>query len=200
MKPAHNAMVRNILNVYSQATQDEILRGSQLYPLAHSIVVEWAEHHQRSIANVASIIAALSPQLPWERTLIIADDVLHGNVPSIGGVLHANLRKAEQIRDENLTNTLSVFKQGPKVACFSVNLAGDWNIVTVDTHAGQIACGDMLSSPRLGRWREYVPFADAYVDAARRVDLLPATLQAITWVTWKRLYPTIQKIRQRSRW
>ena len=193
-KPSHTAMVRNILAVYRSANTDDIERGSKWYPLAHGIVTEWADTFGRSIANVASVIAAISPQCEWNRNLVIADDLLHHNPPSIGGALQVNLRKAEQIRDENLPNTLTVFKVGCKVANFAANLAGDWtNAVTVDTHAAQIAAGSVALNLKVGTWKQYEPVARAYQDAARRVNLEPAILQAIVWVTWKRLYPAAQK-------
>ena len=193
-RPTTDAMVANIAGVFSQASADERSRGERWYPLAHAIVCEWADSYGRSIANVASIIAAISPQCEWSRNLIIADDVLAGRAPSIGGALQANLRNAERIRDERLPNTLTVFKVGCKVANFAVNLAGDYvNAVTVDTHAAQIAAGSPAANLRVGTWAQYEPVASAYKLAAGRLGIEPATLQAITWVTWKRLYTPERK-------
>lgn len=186
-------MIVNITAVYRAATLDEIQRGKLWYPLAHNIVVEWADTFERSIANVACIVAALSPQLEWSRNLIVADDVLHGNVPSIGGYIRDNLRKAERIRDDRATDTVGYFKQGCKVRSFAANLAGNFEVVTVDTHAGQIAAGNPSANVRVDIWRKYEPVASAYVETAKRLKLLPAELQAITWLTWKRLYSAERK-------
>lgn len=200
VKLTHAEMVTNIIAVYRQATQDERIRGAEWYPMAHDIVLEWADTFGRSIANVACVIAALSPQVEWSRNLIIADDVLHGNVPSIGSYIRSNLRKAERIRDDNATDTTDYFLQGCKVRSFAANLAGNFDVVTVDTHAGQIAANNPAANVRVDTWKRYEPVASAYMDAAKRLKLQPATLQAITWLTWKRLYPAGDKRQIRKRW
>ena len=181
------AMRANVAHVYSLATADDVARGEQWYPLAHGIVTEWADTFGRSLANVACVIAALSPQNYWHRNLIQADDVLHGLDVSIRGI-EANIRKARAIYRDNATDTLPYFPTGYKVRAFACNLAGDSNIVTVDTHALQILAGNPIARLRVRSWTAYAEYASAYVDVAQRVKLAPATLQAITWVTWKRLY------------
>lgn len=185
IRPQH--MRDNIAHVYSLATREDIARGSQWYPLAHNIVTEWADTFGRSIANVACIVSALSPQNEWSRNLLQASDILQGNAPAIGGIL-ANIRKAQAIRDDNATDTLAYFPTGFKVRAFACNLAGDSAIVTVDTHALQIAASDPIARLTIRSWSQYADIAGAYVDTARKLGLEPATLQAITWVTWKRLY------------
>lgn len=199
--PTHSAMVANIGHVLSLATDSERIDGANWYPSAHAIVVEWAEFHGRSIANVACIVAALSPQMEWSRNLIIAEDVLRGLSPSIGGSILSFVRIAERIRDERATDTEHYFKQGCKVRSFAANLAGNWDIVTVDTHGAQIAAGSPLANVRVDTWKRYEPVARAYVEASTRARLEPATLQATVWLTWKRLYPADRKrvIRRRTK-
>jgi hypothetical protein len=189
-------MIAHILRVYRLATQDEIARGMQWYPLVHNIIVNWAETFGRSIANVACIVAALSPQLRWDRNLIIAADALRGRKSSIGGVLPTNLRKAIAIRDDYATDMAGYFIHGCKVRCFAANLAGNFDTVTADTHATQIAAGDVRNTLRVDTWKRYEPVANAFVTAARRGKLKPAEIQAITWITWKRLYPHKQNQRR----
>lgn len=193
-------MVQNIAHVYSLATDSERLDGAAWYPNAHSIVVEWADFYGRSIANVACIVAALSPQVEWSRNLIIAEDILRGWQPSIGGSILRFVRTAERIRDERATDTEHYFAQGCKVRSFAANLAGNWQIVTVDTHGAQIAAGDPAANLRVDTWKRYEPVARAYVDAATRIRIEPATLQATVWLAWKRLYPASRKRNIRRRW
>lgn len=198
--PSHFAMVTNITSIYLLATALDIDVGSHWYLRAYSLVLEWADTFNRPIANVACVIAALSPQLEWNRNLIIADDLLHGHPPSIGGAIRRNIRLAERIRDDRATDTANYFKQGCKVRSFAVNLAGNFDIVTVDTHSAQIAAGSPLANLRVDTWKKYQPVHDAYVNAARLARLQPAILQAIVWCAWKRLYPQGKKIHLRSRW
>lgn len=193
-------MSRNILQVYAEATSSERADGLSWYPRAHAIVCEWANHYERSIASVACVIAAISPQVSWERNLVIADDVLSGRPPSIGGVLRVNLAKAERVRDERLSNLLSIFPGGPKVNNFAVNLAGDYrSAVTVDAHAAQLALGDVLFTKGLP-WAPYACVAAAYFGAAERAGIDPAHLQAVCWLVWKRMHPPAAKREVRRKW
>lgn len=203
-RPTTADMVRNITHAYSLATRADVLAGLDWYPKAHAIICEWADHHGRSIANVACIVAALSPQCEWTRNLIIAEDILQGLAPSIGGTITAFLRIAERIREDRVGDTATYFKQGCKVRCFAANLAGNYDIVTVDTHGAQVAAGSPASNLRVDTWKRYEPVAEAYTLAAQRISpvtrgrkhIEPAFLQAITWLTWKRLYPHKQNQRR----
>lgn len=196
--PSADVMAVNIANVYSLAIADDIAKGSQWYPLAHDIVVEWADTFDRSIANVACIVAAMSPQNLWSYNLIQADDILHGRPLSVGGLLACE-RKARAIADDHATDTIGYFPQGYKVRSFACNLAGDSNIVTVDTHALQVAMGDVRSTVTMRSWEQYAHVASAYTRAATVAGIAPATLQAITWVAWKRIYSPERKRALRSK-
>lgn len=200
-------IVRNLLKVYRKASAIDLEQGIDWYPTAQGIVCEWASHYRYSVDTVACVTAALSPQLEWTRNLVIADDVLAGRNPSIGGVLHSNLRKAEVLRDTDYraeSQTIAIrmikaFPGGPKVNSFAHNLAGDSLVVTVDTHAAQAGLNDPLANVRLP-WTPYRIFAECYAVAARKVDRQPAEFQAIVWHTWKRLYPRVWKIQNRTQW
>lgn len=200
-------IIRNLLKLYRQAEQADIAAGVDWYPKAQAIVREWASHYRYSVDTTACVVSALSPQLEWSRNLVIADDVLAGRAPSIGGVLHSNLRKAERLREEDWkTERLSVgarmleqFPGGPKVNSFAHNLSGDLSVVTVDTHAAQAGLNDPLSTTRLA-WTQYRIFAQCYADAAVKVGRQPAEFQAIIWLAWKRLYSRTWKQQNRRQW
>lgn len=192
-------MSENLIRLYHEARPAEITSGLQWYPTAHNIVIEWADTYQLSIATVASVIAAISPQVSWSRNLIIAKDILAGDPPSIGGAIGANVEKAKRIREDHATNIVDYFPTGPKVASFAANLMGDWNVVTVDTHASQAALLNPLATPRL-TIPAYAAFATAYQQAAKSLGMLPAHLQAIIWVHWKYRHPTDVKRLSRRKW
>lgn len=196
MLPHLGTMVANLRRVYRQATPAERLIGADWYPSARRIVAEWSATYALSVETVASVIAAVSPQCPWERNLIIADDILAQRPPSIGAI-RLNVAKAQRLRDwptpERLAERMAaVFPTGPKVTCFAANLAGDDRLVTVDTHASQAAIGDPTISLGL-RPKPYTIIASAYEVAARKEHIPPAAFQAIVWVTWKRLFPGAKK-------
>lgn len=193
-------MIANLLTLYrTHALPADIQQGSYWYPAAQHIVREWAKTYTVSTSTVACVIAALSPQLEWAHNLIIADDVLAGRNPSIGGVIQSNLAKARHILADQADSTFPYFSQGPKVASFAENLKGNMDFVTVDTHALQAALGDARATYSLP-WRPYTVFAECYARAAQTVDLSPAMFQAIIWCVWKRLYPRTKKILLRKQW
>lgn len=193
-------LVRNLLSLYTRQTIDaDVAEGSRWYPEARRIVREWATTYCIHDATVACVIAAISPQCEWTRNLIIADDILAGRAVSVSGALHANIAKARRIIDDVAFSTMPYFPHGPKVASFAENLKGLDDYVTVDTHCSQAALGDAASTVTL-RWQPYKVFAECYALAARRVNLPPATFQAIIWHTWKRLYPRIRKHAIRKQW
>lgn len=197
---AHMRQLRcNLLDVYAQRTRADYEAGIAWYPNAHRIVCEWADAYERPIANVACVVAALSPQCSWERNLVIADDILALRRPSIGGALPANIRKAQRIRDDRACTIADYFPFGYKVNTFAANLAGNWSVATVDTHGLQAALNDVRSTLTLRR-ASYDVFSQCYVDAASAVGLEPAHFQAIVWHVWRRLYPWGRKQKLRQQW
>jgi hypothetical protein len=200
-------IIRNLLKLYRQADSADVSAGIEWYPKVQAIIREWASHYRYSVDTAACVTAALSPQLEWNRNLVIADDVLAGRAPSIGGVLHSNLRKAEQLRDSDWktdrhtigVRMLEVFPGGPKVNSFAHNLAGDSGLVTIDSHAVQAALNDPLFKAGIP-WTPYRIFAECYAVAAHKVERLPAEFQAICWLAWKRKHPTAEKRVSRVQW
>ncbi len=192
-------LVRNITHVYQRAEPDDTVQGSRWYADAHRICHEWADEYGLSVETVACTVAALSPHLAWERNLVIAADILAERAPSIGGALHRNIAKAQQILRERATQTVSYMPYGPKVANFAENLAGNLEYVTVDTHCIQAALDDVMTRVALA-WRPYTVFACAYAEVAKAQQLPPAILQAIVWHVWKRENPRVSKIQKRTHW
>jgi hypothetical protein len=191
-------LVANLLRIYAGRTASDHTQGLAWYPKARHIVWEWSATYGYSVRTVASVTAALSPQTAWDRNLLQAEDVLAGRSTSIGGI-QANVHKAQRIRDDRAESTLPYFPHGPKVHCFSENLAGNDTCVTVDTHALQAALCDPQATITL-RWRPYLVFGECYTTAAREVGLLPSVFQAIVWHVWKRQYPRIVKYELRRQW
>lgn len=196
--PTQETMVANILRTYNRALPGDVATGLEWYPEANRIMREWSHSTGRSVANVAAVTAALSPQLRWERNLILADDLIHGREPSINGVIRTNWDKASALYTWQLEDTRFVFKQGPKVHNFSHNLEGDYSYVTVDTHAAEIAAGMPLAGMSVGTEARYNKVVQAYRAAGQESGLSPAMIQAVTWVTWKRMYPHKQSERRKS--
>lgn len=193
-------MGRNLRHLWkTETTEADKALGLPWYDDANRIMREWAHAYGYSIATCAAVTAALSPQCNWNRNLIVADDILAGRSASVGGPLHVNVAKAIALRNARESDTRTVFKSGPKVRNFSLNLAGDYSGVTVDTHATQAALCDVEATVYLTAV-VYDCFSEAYRQAAVSLDMEPAVFQAVIWHTWKRMYPPIVKIRRRTQW
>ena len=190
---------RNLLRLYRARTESDDTLGRAWYPAAHRIVLDWADTYGVSIATVACVIAAISPQIDWPRNLIAADDVLGERSISVGGPLLTNVGKARRILNDRAHQTLPYFPHGPKVASFACNLAGDWSVATIDGHAMQAGLDDVQANYHL-RWAPYAIFAECYRHVARDVGLEPAVFQSIIWHAWKRLHPRTSKIQERRQW
>lgn len=194
-------MARNLRHLHNlRTTESDVSLGSTWYDNAHTIMREWADSYAYSIATCAAVTAAISPQCDWPRNLIIADDILACRpAPSIGGAILSNVDKAKRLRDARSSDTRTVFKSGPKVYSFSRNLAGDYSVVTVDTHAVQAALCDVEATVCL-KQSPYDAFAESYTLAAAKLGYAPAVFQAVIWHTWKRLFPVKVKQQRRRQW
>jgi hypothetical protein len=191
-------LVRNLGIVYAQTIPTDIEAGQAWYPAVRKIVTEWSIHYGIPQATVACVVAAVSPQCPWERNLVIADDILADRAISIGA-LHANVVKARHILQDQATSTLGYFPYGPKVYNFALALQGSDEIVVVDTHGAQAALNNPKATVIL-KWTPYQVFSEAYRRAASFVHRPNAEFQAIVWHIWKRLYPRTVKPVLRRQW
>ena len=198
-RPLIPTMTGNLLSLYDQSTALEQSMGHTWYRRAHLLIGEWAEHYGYTVPTVAAVTAALSPQISWERNLIIADDTLAGRLPSVNGVIRSNLEKARRIMVDRATDIAPYFPYGPKVQAFAANLAGDYRWPTIDTHGIQAALNDISLVHGL-TFVQYVDIATAYVQGADATCTLPAEFQAIIWLTWKRRYPSATKRAYTRQW
>lgn len=186
-------LTRNILAVYAHATPAERIAGAGWYPTAEHGCRVWAEAYGVHPFTVASVIAALSPQCEWTSNLRAALNMVSGaNGPHVGQSrpLQANVTKARRILADNALSPDAYMREGHKVRAFARNLQGDANAVTIDTHALQIALGSPVASARVDKRSAYDCFTRAYTRAALSAGIAPSAMQAITWLTWKRLYPS----------
>lgn len=181
--PDHATMVANIMSVYSEATHEETVQGIYWYRAANTFASGLSAKYGVSLEQAAAIIAVLSPRVSWEKNLTYADHLCSGYIP-----LFLTARcELDRILDGDL-NAVS----GHKVKALFANIlhpnTGDE--VTIDRRTFNVACKDTgtnFSRKGLERAGAYEAVSDAYRQAAKRVWLSPCQVQAITWVTWKRM-------------
>lgn len=179
-----------ILDVYRQATLQELQDGLSWYADAHAIAVALDPARPHAAAGV---IAALSPMMPWDRNIMVAARAYSDGYAS--GGLYRNCAKADAIMAG--ADPLEVLG-GDKVCNFYKAIANphDGSAVVIDRHAFDIAVGRITndkSRTALTRKGVYESFARAYGRAARALtdetgmDISPSAVQAVTWTVWRRL-------------
>ena len=182
--PDAATMDARIASVLAQATDDERLDGEAWYLAARDIAALVGAIGGWSAEAGAGIVAALSPQCSWDENVARALAFARGD--DVGG-LGDGLGKATKIAAG--AHPLDVLG-GRKVRSFYHNIIGHTHHVTVDRHAVAIVYGRPLSDREikvLERCGAYAVIASAYRATARRLGLDPSTLQAITWLAWRRL-------------
>ena len=197
---------RNILAVYDLATTGERREGMEWYNRANRVAADIASEHGISLETAAGVIAALSPNNRWERNIVDAENVIRAY--SIGGCEEAeNVKvctygkmrtKAIQILEcMNIDDHVDILK-GRKITAFYECIIGREDSCCIDGHAYSIWFGDRLTMkqvPNIGK-KLYAEIVSDYVEAAeilretgsRFGHLTAYEVQAVTWVTWRRLH------------
>lgn len=184
---------QNIEAVIARATKLQVHEGMTWYQSAHYAATLCAsrgkargESLARRTRAWAGVLAALSPNVGWERNLSLALRAAHKGFCD-GGTYGANCDKANRIiNGEDPEDVLS----GPKVTAFFRLIADPTNDtdVCVDRHAAHIAWGEIVPDAerenRLRRQKgaERTKIINAYKLVAYRRGILPSQAQAIAWV------------------
>jgi hypothetical protein len=171
--------VRNIIDAYNDATEDQKLRGKSWYPDAHALAISLSPDDVRKGAGV---IAALSANKSWAENQRLALRAFVTGKPY--GHTAANLIKAERIMDG--ADPADILPMDAKTGNFyrCILNPSDPEPVCVDRHAHDVAVGRTFGQTDRGLSASgrYAAVADAYRVAARRLGIVPSTLQAIVWV------------------
>jgi hypothetical protein len=174
--------VSNIITVWGRATDDQMVRGRAWYRTANDLATVLAEGNTRAGAGV---IAALSPQKAWDHNVRLAREAF-ANGEARGHVRDA-VGKAERIMLGE--DPLSVLPADSKTWNFFRAIVDpeDAEAVVIDRHAHDVAVGERHGEQDRGlsSKRRYATLALAYRVAAQRLDEIPSTVQAVTWVVWR---------------
>ncbi len=181
--------VDNILTCYFQATETDRAEGLTWYIRAHVWAKDKAMRYNIPLKSVAGIMAALSPQCPWYKNLIDANEIMRSNTPDKVTTTTYNVNRQKAIDIKNGGEPLSVLG-GNKTTDFyrCIERPENKGVAVVDRHAAAIAYGRALLKEERSKVSGplYYVIANSYRVAARVLGLLPSQLQAITWVTWRR--------------
>lgn len=196
----------NIVKMYNKATKQEFLNGLDWYPDTHNMArdLESDTHYQISTESIVGVIAALSPNNDWEKNkkdaISVLNHTLKGNYDLDDikvSTYDSNKDKAKKIiNGSDIETTLKPNKNsGMKTLNFFKCIMGDTNAVCVDGHAFHIASNRVNPLDKVPSLSEknYNIIANEYKLATKLINkkynlnLIPSQVQAITWVTYKRI-------------
>ena len=188
--------VKNIKAVYEQSTGKEYLDGVRWYREAKAKGQEIADRNKVPLHIAVGVIAALSPTNKWERNIIDADSLIHHFM--IGGYMedvNVSTYNTMKLKAWTILNTMGDYEEtaiilnGPKITDFYRCIMGE-NVCVIDGHAWCIANNDrriLQEVPNIGK-KLRVAMQEAYKEAGASDGLTAYEMQAITWLTWKRIY------------
>lgn len=172
--------IRNIINVYNQATEDQKRRGAEWYRTAHELADFLSEG---DVKRGAGVIAALSANKAWDINQRLAHDAFNGNAHGHTG---DNLAKVAKILSG--VDPETVLPMGLKTGNFyrCILDPDDQEAVCIDRHAHDVAVGAPWGDRNrgLGAKGRYAVLSLAYRNAAAKLGVSPSVLQATTWVVW----------------
>jgi len=191
-----NAMTQNIMTIYSLATQNEIDQGMSWYNVTNKMAQELADGYGTELVRTAALLSVLSVGVTWERavhdTILLLEDREYKP-----GTFGKQAKKAVKILDENCEYPANLYQYfGFKTFAFFKNIMkpySKYENITIDRHASRVACGWWLKAEQATKYvntkNKYDRVAFSYEAASSWVarDMVGSQLQAITWLTFKRL-------------
>ena len=203
--------VKNIIAMRRKAKPADVAHGIAWYAEAYEQCRIIADRHDLPIYIVVGVVAALSPNNRWSTNVTNADDLItawhNDDTPDNVSVCTYNAMKLKawsilfempdryEENDTLIVDEVKTILNGKKIVCFYENIMGD-DTCTIDGHARNIAYNERVNltdnKTSIGV-KEYANLQDAYRIAASRCRvngrrLKAYELQAITWVTWRKLH------------
>ena len=185
-----NDIGNNICNIrayYLLSTQNEKVVGLSWYRNARNACTRLAKIYSLPLSVVVGILAALSPRNKWIRNVSDTEQLIL--LGSSATVSTFNSNKDKALRILNGEPPLDVLS-GNKVISFykCVNFLGT-DEVCVDSHALGVAKGngERLKSRHVTD-SDYFTIVKAYQEVASVLEIEPKQLQAITWLTYRRIH------------
>jgi hypothetical protein len=186
----------NIRRVYRLAHELERKHGIGWYREASQIAGEISRAYNVNRTLVAHVIAALSPNNDWRRNVLDARAIfaeVFDYIPSRYSTYGANVAKARAmiVAYRNREDWHHILR-GNKVTSFASNIDKPSvpARVTVDFHALSVAHAYRYTTKTCPTISDklYEQVSAAYIAVAQEYNLLPQQLQAVVWLTWKRIY------------
>ena len=202
IKPTR-ANTRHIAGMLALASQSDIAAGIEWYARAERFAHRLAATYGCTFEQAVGVIAALSPNNRWARNCQDAEAMCQawavGADPESVTVCTYGAMRAKAAAILRLSSpdrdAIASILNGRKITAFFLSITGVTDAVCVDGHAYAIWLGQRVpttKTPSIGV-RLYADIARAYCLVAKRSAaicgeiLTPAQVQAVTWVTYRRL-------------
>jgi hypothetical protein len=181
------------LQVFNKADKFDLAEGLTSYVNYNQMMVRLADKYSFPLDRVVGAFVALPPNNNYEANLRSLVTLLWGmnagyaeyDLP-VTTYMQNKIKACDVLRGANLLD----LARGLKVRSFYTNVLNpaDRRTVTIDGHMVSIACGRYLRMSEAGvSGRRYIELCSAVIDVAQTVGLLPCQVQAVCWLTWKRL-------------
>jgi len=196
------ASTRHIAGMLQLASVADIAEGREWYDRAYRLAVQFIHAYQPlTLGQAIGVIAALSPNNKWQRNCQDAERMIklwhNGQDSRLAKVCtyNKNKDKAARILESLDSEAIESILSGRKVVAFYRSISGFTDSVCVDGHAYAVFIGERIPttktpaiSARLYETitRSYCLVADRSVELCGH-KLTPAQVQAVTWVTYRRL-------------
>lgn len=193
---------RAIVAKFELATSQEVQLGIDWYKSAWSISHRIANQYDMMTTTVAAVIASLSPNNKWERNVKDAENIIkafkYGDDDDVMAVkcctYTMNKIKALNILKTNDYDYPSILKGAKTIEFYHCIMLED--DVCIDGHAYSIWYDERLTMkevPNIGKKlratiKQDYNDATSFINEELGTSYLPSTIQAITWVTHKRIY------------
>lgn len=190
--------VANILEVFAEATPQELAEGVAWYPCAFREAQGMARRHDLAVETAVGVVAALSPRNKWDRNLLDAENLLSAlakgeNPESVRVCTFAqNKAKAIKIAKEGLSDPAEIRKvlSGPKLQEFFSCILGDSKESCIDGHAFAVWSGKRIVLADVGTISKTarIEIKSDYAKAGEILGFPASVIQAVTWVAWRRMH------------
>ena len=189
--------INAIIRFHQLATVSEVKDGLNWYTEANEYCRELASRFNISLQQAAGIIAVFSPQAGWTENKRYAVSFLinpKNLLRSMVQVIKAK-RILKLTSEDEIYHAQSITGQAFKTKSFFLNILNPdiATDVTIDRHAIAVCIQNpdnvFALSQDYAKYTkaQYTFFASCYIKAAASLDILPHQLQAITWLTYRRL-------------
>lgn len=197
-----NFQVNNILEIYKQSTDNEIISGKLWYKQVNEISKLMSVKYNITEIQAAGIIASLSPGTNWNQNIIDANNLcsllqVGKDIKSITVTSYGqNKLKAHYLwlnpqltEKEVFLIVLGCAKQVNKTSSFFLNILHPEldDICTIDRHAYRINLGITETLDLQLTENRYKVMNSAYKLACKQVHISAIELQAIVWLTFRRI-------------